>query len=94
MPANRKSDAEKAARKAARKAAKIAATIASTESFDSLPPSAFVRLPVVCRLFDIAPATAWRWAESGRLPRARKIGERVSGWPVGELRETLRKAAA
>jgi predicted DNA-binding transcriptional regulator AlpA len=75
----------------AREAAEIPATIAS---FDSLPASAYVRLPTVCALFGIGPATVWRWSESGRLPRPKKIGERVSGWQVGELRGKLQAIAA
>jgi predicted DNA-binding transcriptional regulator AlpA len=63
-------------------------------SFDVLPASAFVRLPVVCELFGIAPATVWRWSQEGKLPRPKKISERVSGWQVGELRKKLREAAS
>lgn len=57
--------------------------------FDQLPSSSFVRLPTVCALFSIAPATAWRWAKAGQLPAPRKIGRRVSAWNVGELRAAL-----
>lgn len=76
---------------AQRDAVEIPASIAS---FDLLPASAFVRLPTVCALFGVSPATAWRWSESGKLPRPRKIGERVTGFNVGELRAALDKAAA
>jgi len=65
------------------------ALAANVQNFDALPDTAFVRLPTVCGMFGIAPATAWRWAKSGRLPTPRKLGERVSGWNVGELRRAL-----
>jgi len=65
------------------------ALAANVQNFDELPDTAFVRLPTVCGMFGIAPATAWRWSKSGRLPTPRKLGERVSGWNVGELRRAL-----
>jgi len=67
--------------------------IPATIRFDELPAAAFVRLPTVCALFGIAPATAWRWAKSGRLPVPRKLSPRVSGWNVGALRAVLKPVA-
>lgn len=60
-------------------------------SFDSLPSSAGVRLPVVAALFAISPATVWRWCKSGHLPQPTRIG-RVTLWNVGELRLRLKSA--
>ena len=40
----------------------------TVQNFDILTGSAFVRLPTVCGMFGIAPATAWRWIKAGRLP--------------------------
>ncbi|OFZ85783.1 MAG: hypothetical protein A2V78_02455 [Betaproteobacteria bacterium RBG_16_64_18] len=61
----------------------------SLTNFDALPGTAFVRLPTVCALFAISPATAWRRAKSGELPAPKKIGERIAAWQVGELRAAL-----
>lgn len=58
-------------------------------TFDSLPSSAGVRLPVVVALFGISSATVWRWCKSGHLPRPTRIG-RVTLWNVGELRMRLK----
>lgn len=58
-------------------------------SFDSLPSSAGVRLPVVAALFAISSATVWRWCKSGQLPQPTRIG-RVTLWNVGELRIRLK----
>lgn len=58
--------------------------------FNSLPPDAYVRAPVVGPLFGISEVTVWRWAAAGRLPSPRILGPRVTGWNVGELREALR----
>ncbi len=66
---------------------------ANIRDFNILPDSAYVRLPTVCALFGVAPATAWRWSKSGRLPAPRKLGERTSGWQVGELRAVLAPVA-
>lgn len=57
-------------------------------TFDSLPASAGVRLPVVAALFGISSATVWRWTKSDRLPQPTRIG-RVTFWNVGELRTLL-----
>lgn len=67
---------------------------AAVQNFDSLPDSAFVRLPTVCVMFGIAPATAWRWIKAGRLPSPHKIGPRVAGFKVEDLRGVLRQARA
>lgn len=59
-------------------------------SFSHLPGDAFVRLPVVCGLFGVGPATVWRWSKSANFPQPRKISSRTTGWKVSELREHLR----
>ena len=61
----------------------------SLANFDTMPGSAFVRLPTVCALFGISPATAWRRAKSGALPAPKKMGERIAAWQVAELRAAL-----
>lgn len=59
-------------------------------NFDSLPDSAFVRLPVVAALNGgISAPTVWRWVKTGRLPRPEKRGPNTTAWNVGELRRTL-----
>nr|DAK77247.1 MAG TPA: putative transcriptional regulator [Caudoviricetes sp.] len=52
-----------------------------------------MRVHVVCAVFSISPATAWRWTREGRLPEPRRIGPKVTAWPVGALREVLNRAA-
>jgi predicted DNA-binding transcriptional regulator AlpA len=60
------------------------------EHFDSLPDSARTALPVVCGLFGICPATAWRRVKSGSLPQPVREG-RTTRWVVGDLRRALAK---
>lgn len=61
---------------------------------DTLPDAAFVRLPEVCRLYAIAPATAWRWVKAGKIPTPLKLSDRVTAWRVGDLRASLAQLAA
>lgn len=62
-------------------------------NFDALPDSAYVRLPVVCALYQVSPATVWRWSKKFSMPAPRRLGEGVSAWNVGELRKALRGEA-
>lgn len=57
--------------------------------FDSLPNAANVRQPVVEALFSCSSATVWRRVKDGRIPRPRKLSDRVTAWNVGELRVAL-----
>lgn len=54
--------------------------------FDTLPDSAFVRLPVVAGLRGISTATVWRWVKAGRLPAPLRLSPGVTAWRVGDLR--------
>lgn len=60
----------------------------SIEGFDNWPDMARASLPVVCALFDIAPATVWRRVQSGALPKPIKDGA-CTRWVVGDLRRAL-----
>src|SRR6185437_10940558 len=79
--------------KAARRAARERNTRQSIEHFHTLPDSAGVRLPVVCAVFGISPATTWRWTKERRLPQPRRVSPKVTTWPVGALRELLNRSA-
>lgn len=58
--------------------------------FDSLPPSANVRIKTVMQLFGVSAATVWR--QSGKqIPFYHKHSDRVTTWNVGELRQALAK---
>jgi predicted DNA-binding transcriptional regulator AlpA len=59
-------------------------------NFDSLPNSAHVRQPVVEALFGCSSATVWRRVADGRLPRPRRVSERICAWNVEQLRQVLR----
>lgn len=59
-------------------------------NFDQLPDSAHVRQPVVEILFACSGSTVWRRVRDGRIPKPRKLSERVTAWNVGELRRFLK----
>lgn len=59
------------------------------KNFDTLPDAANVRDKVVAGLVGCSIPTVWRMAKDGRLPRPRKLSDRVTAWNVGELRATL-----
>lgn len=58
-------------------------------NFDHLPDSANVRVGVVMALLSCSNPTVWRMASDGRIPKPRKLSERVTAWNVGELRKAL-----
>lgn len=62
---------------------------AALRDFDSLPGSAFVRLPVVTGLKGCSRVTIWRQVRDGTFPAPHKLGSRMVGWRVSELREAL-----
>lgn len=62
-------------------------------SFDQLPNSANVRLPIVMRLYGISSASVWRGVKAGIIPKPRKLTPRTTAWLVRDLREALAKAA-
>jgi len=62
-------------------------------SFDSLPSTSFVRLPVVRGLLGgISAATVWRMVKAGTL-RTHKLTPRTTAFNVGELRCLLASKA-
>ena len=58
-------------------------------NFDSMPDSAYVRLPVVKQLFGVSRATVWRWSKMGKIS-ATRLAEKTTGWNVGNLRKVLK----
>ena len=61
----------------------------TVRNFDQLPDCAFVRQPVVERLYACSAATVWRWVTDRRIPNPRKLSHRVTAWNVGQLRAAL-----
>lgn len=62
---------------------------ASLEGFDSLPGDAYVRLSVLLSLYGYSRATLYRNIKKGIVPKPDRLGERISGWRVAAVRESL-----
>lgn len=57
--------------------------------FDQLPDSAYIRLPVLKRLYGISAASCWRGVKNGTIPKPSKLSERCTAWNVGLVRAAL-----
>lgn len=59
------------------------------QNFDQTPNSAFIRLPIVMRLYGVSAATIWRGVKKGTIPKPSKLTERTTAWNVGLVRAAL-----
>lgn len=62
------------------------------DDFKRLPDQAFVRLPIVLKLYGCSAATIWRGVKTKRIPSPTKLSMRITAWNVGELRKALSNA--
>lgn len=58
-------------------------------SFDQLPDSAYIRLPVIRALYGVSSATIWRGVKNLTIPKPSKLTERTTAWNVGQVRAAL-----
>ena len=58
-------------------------------TFDQLPNSSYIRLPVLKRLYGISAASCWRGVKNGTIPKPSKLSERCTAWNVGLIRAAL-----
>ena len=80
---------------AARRAARERKTRETIKHYDTLPDSAFIRLPVVCAIRGgVSAATIWRQCREGRLPAPQKLGPKITAWNVGKMRAHAAAEAA
>lgn len=72
-------------------------------SFDDLPDSALIRerqlvqsykRPDVPAPVPFSSATLWRKVRMGEFPQPIKLGERITAWKVGEVRQWLQSREA
>lgn len=57
--------------------------------FDQLPDSAYIRLPIIKRLYGVSAATIWRGVKNGTIPKPSKLSERCTAWSVKAIRADL-----
>ncbi len=62
--------------------------------FDQLPNSAYIRLPVIKRLYGVSSATIWRGVKNASIPAPHKLSERCTAWNVGQVRAALAAKSA
>ncbi|MBQ9452237.1 MAG: helix-turn-helix domain-containing protein [Desulfovibrio sp.] len=48
-----------------------------------------LRVEDVARLFNCSVTSIWRWAQQGKLPKPRKIGQRFTFWKREEIEDAL-----
>lgn len=58
-------------------------------NFDKLPDSAYIRLPVLTRLYGVSAATIWRAIKQNKIPKGCKLSERCTAWSVKAIRANL-----
>lgn len=58
-------------------------------NFDSMPDSAYIRLPVLKALYGVSSATIWRCVKNQTIPSPVKLTERTTAWNVGQIRAAL-----
>ena len=58
-------------------------------NFDTMPNSAYIRLPVIKALYGVSSATIWRGVKIGTIPKPSKLSERCTAWNVGLVRAAL-----
>jgi predicted DNA-binding transcriptional regulator AlpA len=58
-------------------------------SFDQMPNSSYVRLPIVRALYGVSTATIWRNCSKGLMPSPVKLSQRCTAWNVGLIRADL-----
>jgi predicted DNA-binding transcriptional regulator AlpA len=58
-------------------------------NFDQIPNSAYIRLPILMRLYGVSAATIWRSVKNGTIPKPCKLTERTTAWNVGLVRADL-----
>lgn len=59
------------------------------KNFKDLPDEANVRISVVAALLGCSEVTVWRKTRDGKLPRPRRLSNKLTTWNVGELRKTM-----
>lgn len=58
-------------------------------NFDSMPDSAYIRLPIIKALYGVSSATIWRGVKNKTIPKPSKLTERTTAWNVGLVRADL-----
>jgi predicted DNA-binding transcriptional regulator AlpA len=55
-----------------------------------LPPTGYIRLPIVLKIIPVSRSTWWAGIKSGRYPSGVKLGPRTTAWSVDVIRELVK----
>ena len=58
-----------------------------------LPEFGYMRLKEILEYIPVSKSTWWAGVKSGRFPKGTKLGERITAWPVEEIRRLLHSFA-
>lgn len=58
-------------------------------SFDAMPNSAYVRLPIVLALYGLSRASVYRGIKNATFPKPIKLSVKCVAWNVGVIRADL-----
>lgn len=64
-----------------------------TTAHHSPPPTAYLRLPQVLKLFPVSKSTWWAGVKSGKYPKAVKLGQRTTAWSAESIRTLIERVA-
>lgn len=60
----------------------------------TLPPTGFLRLPEVLRLYPVSKSTWWAGVRAGRFPASVKLGPNVTAWRAEDIRALIERTSA
>lgn len=63
-------------------------------NFAGLPNCGYMRLPAVLELIPVSKSTWWAGVKSGRFPKPKKFGPRITAWDVRDIRILLEREDA
>ena len=59
------------------------------EHQDQSRPTGYATDKSLANYFSVSKASIWRWSNSGKLPKPRRIGENTTRWLWSEVLEHL-----
>jgi prophage regulatory protein len=55
----------------------------------TLPESGLVRLSTILAVLPVSRSCFYSWVATGKVSQPRKLGPRISAWPVEEIRRLM-----
>jgi len=58
---------------------------------NTLPETGFLRLPEVLKYIPVGKTSWWNGVRVGKYPKSVKLGKRITGWRVEDIRALIAK---